>query len=166
LYFADYAAAIREAGGLPVHLPCDGGVDTYAEVLDGVVLPGGADIDPSRYGHDPHPDAYVPEPERDEFEVRLLEVAVDREIPVLGICRGLQLVNITAGGTLEQHVPHHNRLDVAPHTEVHEVEFVAGSRLWSIYGERPSVNSPHHQAVAERGASVSVTPRAHDRGTA
>lgn len=162
LYFADYAAAIREAGGLPVHLPFDGGVDTYAEVLDGIVLPGGADIDPARYGHQPSPHAYEPEPERDELELRLLELAIDREIPVLGICRGLQLVNISAGGTLEQHVPHHNRLDVMPHTEVHEVEFVAGSRLWSIYGERRSVNSLHHQVVAELGGSLSVTAVADD----
>jgi putative glutamine amidotransferase len=162
LYFADYAAAIREAGGLPVHLPLDGDVDHYAEVLDALVLPGGADIDPTRYGHEPHPDAYEPEPERDEFELRLLELAIDRELPVLGICRGLQVVNVGSGGTLHQHVPHHNRLDVAPHTEVHDVEFVDGSRLRAIYGERLSVNSLHHQVVAELGSALAVTATADD----
>lgn len=162
LYFADYAAAIVEAGGLPVHLPFDGVLAGYVDVLDAVVLPGGADIDPARYGHEPSPHAYTPEPDRDEFEAELFDLAVDRAMPVLGICRGLQLVNVCAGGTLHQHVPHHNRLDVAPHTEVHEVVFAAGSRLAAIYGERRSVNSLHHQVVDSVGGSLTVTATADD----
>lgn len=162
LYFADYAAAITEAGGLPVHLPFDGSLDDYADVLDGVLLPGGADIEPTRYGHEPHPRAYRPEPERDELEIALFAIAVDRRLPLLGICRGLQLVNVASGGTLHQHVPEHNRLDVAPHTDVHEVAFAQGSQLAAIYGERRSVNSLHHQVVDAIGTSLIVTATADD----
>ena len=112
LYFADYARGVIEAGGIPVHLPIDVDPAAVGERLDGIVLPGGTDIDPVRYGADPHPELLTPEQERDDLELGLLSAALDADIPVLGICRGIQIVNVHQGGTLHQHVPEHGRFDL------------------------------------------------------
>ena len=118
VYIRDYTRAIHEAGGLPVHLP--GFLDSaaYAGRLDGIVLSGGTDLDPVHYGAEAHPEAYQPEPERDRFELGLVDLAVDEGVPILGICRGAQLLNVWAGGTLCQHVPEHARYDTAAEVAV------------------------------------------------
>jgi len=162
LYFADYARGILEAGGLPVHLPLDADPAALAERLDAVVLTGGADIDPSRYGAAPETDQFPPEPIRDAFELTLLDVAVQRELPVLGICRGLQLINIAAGGTLHQDVPPHACFDDPPEQLAHAVTVRAGSTLHALYGDRVEVNSLHHQTVDELGDRLSITATAED----
>jgi len=164
LFVRDYAAAITDAGGLPVYLPGHVDPSDYAGRLDGLVLSGGADVGPEHYGAASETDLYPPEPARDRFELELIDVAVDDGLPVLGICRGLQLLNVWAGGTLHQHVPAHARYDVAPGDTVDEVELASGSRLHELYGDRHGVNSLHHQTVDRVAEGWTVTARSADGG--
>ncbi|MEM9561773.1 MAG: gamma-glutamyl-gamma-aminobutyrate hydrolase family protein [Actinomycetota bacterium] len=170
LYLADYATGILAAGGLPVHLPMDADPADYADRLDGVLLSGGADLEPGLYGADPDGNGDY-EPERDRLELDLLASAEDRSLPVLGICRGLQVINVAAGGTLNQHVPEHARYDVHPAGHVHDVSFDPGSLLAAIHGGeatrpgapvRRGVNSLHHQTVDRIGDGLIVTAMADD----
>ncbi len=156
-YYADYARGVLQAGGLPVNLPLEVDPALFLEHLDGVLLSGGADIGPEHYGAAAKTDVYPPEPERDEFELRLLDVAVSGELPVLGVCRGLQMLNIHAGGSLHQHVPEHARYDVPANSTIHSIDILAGSALGSLYGTRHEVNSLHHQTVDRVGADLKVT---------
>lgn len=162
LYFTDYARGVMEAGGIPVHLPIDIDPAAVSERLDGLVLPGGTDIDPIRYGAEPHPELLTPEQKRDDLELGLLSAALDADIPVLGICRGIQIVNVHQGGTLHQHVPEHGHFDLPAHTAVHQVNFAEGSTLREFYGPSAQVNSLHHQTVANVGRDLTVTARADD----
>ena len=123
---------------------------------------GGADIEPHRYGAEPDGQGDY-EPVRDEFEITLLGAAMARDLPVLGICRGIQLLNVYAGGTLRQHVPTHARFELEPHIRVHRVTIEPGTLLSEIYGQdQMDVNSLHHQAVATTGSSARVSARADD----
>ncbi|WP_420435002.1 gamma-glutamyl-gamma-aminobutyrate hydrolase family protein [Candidatus Poriferisocius sp.] len=162
LYFADYARGVIEAGGIPVHIPIDVDPAAVGERLDGLVLPGGTDIDPIRYGADPDPELLAPELERDDLELGLLSAALDADIPVLGICRGIQVLNVHQGGTLHQHVPEHNRLDISIHSATHRVNFAEDSTLYELYGPSAQVNSLHHQAVANVGRDLTVTAQTDD----
>lgn len=159
VYLAAYAQCVHEAGGIPVHLPVDLAPSELGDRLDGIVLPGGPDVDPLLYGEQPQTDLYPPETERDHYEMALFDMALATATPVLGICRGLQLINVHLGGTLHQHVPAHARYDVAPAATTHEVTFLPGSRLAAIYPESMSVNSMHHQTIARlaEGTLISAT---------
>lgn len=162
LFYRDYARGIIEAGGFAVNLPLDLDPATAVERCDGILLSGGADIDPTRYGQEAETDLFPPEIARDDFELALMDAAAKRGTPVLGICRGLQIINVHGGGTLNQHVEPHARFDVVPHTEAHEIELAADSTLGSLYGDRRSVNSLHHQTVAEVAPAYRVTARSDD----
>ena len=162
LYMADYARGVIEAGGIPVHIPIDVDPAAVGERLDGIVLPGGTDIDPILYGADPDPELLPLEPERDDLELALLSAALDAEVPVLGICRGIQVLNVYQGGTLHQHVPEHGRFDLPIDSTIHEVSFAEGSTLHELYGPSAQVNSLHHQTVADLGHDLTVTARADD----
>jgi len=166
VYLADYARDVLAAGGLPVHLPLDGDPVQYLPHLDGVLLSGGADLEPGRYGEEPDGNGSY-EPGRDTQELALLARARERNLPVLGICRGLQVVNVAAGGTLNQHVPEHARYDVTPDSRVHEVVFEPGTVLAELYGATAGdgtmkVNSLHHQTVARLGDGLRVAARGDD----
>lgn len=152
LYFTDYAGEIAAAGGLPVHLPLAADPTALVERLDGLVLSGGSDVDPSLYGQ-PRDRHTVVDERRDSFELRLLAAAEQRQIPVLAVCRGLQLVNVVRGGTLYQHLPEHARYD-APAEVVHQVELAEGSRLHHLLGASVGVNSMHHQTIDRLGEGV------------
>lgn len=160
VYFAEYAQSVWAAGGMPVHLPMDADPVDWVHHLDGIVLTGGADIEPGRYGH--VNTASDTEPRRDEVEFALLDAAITDGLPVLGICRGFQLVNVHAGGTLVQDRPEHMRLDVAPSAEVHGVTFVSGTRMHDMYGSSTRVNSLHHQIVDTVGSGLTASAHADD----
>ncbi len=161
-YFADNARAVLEAGGLPVQLPLDADPAKYVDRLDGVLFTGGADIDPARYGAEAAPETEWSEAERDEFELALADAAIATGLPTLGICRGLQLLNVACGGTLNQHVPEHSRYDVNVEGPAHAVDLAPGSILGEMYGGSLKVNSLHHQTVAALGRDLVVTATSGD----
>jgi putative glutamine amidotransferase len=137
--------------------------------LDGVLLSGGPDLAPAAYRAKPHPQLGPTEPSLDAFEYAVVREALGRELPILGICRGAQALNVARGGTLHQHVPDvvgdgilHRQTDDA-RLPTHLVEVVPGTRLAGVLGAtRLAVNSFHHQAVDRLGAGLRVCARAHD----
>jgi len=154
-----YVRAVERAGGLPIILPPQvGQVSELIALLDGVLLSGGGDIRPSRYGDAvEHPETYGIDDFRDEFELAVVRAALERELPLLGICRGIQVLNVALGGTLIQDIAdewgttleHRQSRREVPFSEPsHEVEVRGGSLLEAIYGASVvAVNSFHHQAV-------------------
>jgi putative glutamine amidotransferase len=163
-----YVEAVQSAGGLAVMLPPDRLLlDDPSEALDlihGLVLAGGADIDPSAYGASRHPETTETVPERDRFEIALVRGAIERDLPVLGICRGMQLINVAYGGTLLQHLPerfgHHEHLRVAGTFDGadHDVDLLGGSLAARAAGEtHHATKSHHHQGVDELGEGLQVT---------
>ncbi|MEU9131139.1 gamma-glutamyl-gamma-aminobutyrate hydrolase family protein [Kitasatospora sp. NPDC048540] len=153
-----YLDAVSRAGGTPVLLPPQGGgVERLIGALDGLLLAGGSDVDPARYGAEPHPRTGPPHRARDEWELELLSAALERDLPVLGICRGLQLLNVALGGDLVQHLPDetHQRL---PAEFVRQGVLVRPeSRLGEILGPTAQVNCYHHQAVGRLGTGLRAT---------
>ena len=162
IYFRDYARRVAGAGGLPVLLSLETDPVQILRRLDGIVLPGGTDVDPALYGAQPHPDLMAVDPARDAFELALLDAAAVAGVPVLAICRGLQVLNVWRGGTLHQHVPEHGLFEEPPERPQHEVTFVPGSVLAGVYGPSGMVNSLHHQTVDRLGEGLKVTAEAPD----
>lgn len=160
LYFTDYTRSVYAAGGLPIHLPVEADPADYLDLVDGIALSGGADVEPSRYGHENT--ASDTEPERDAFEFGLLAGAVERGVPLLGICRGLQVLNVYTGGTLNQSVPAHARYDVPTDDRSHRITFDTSTRIGELYGESFVSNSLHHQTVDELGSGLTLAGRADD----
>jgi putative glutamine amidotransferase len=163
-----YVDAVQRAGGLAVMLPPDPGLssdpgETLA-LIDGLLLAGGADIDPATYGEQTHSETTGTAPERDAFEIALLHAAVERDLPVLGICRGMQLINVAYGGTLLQHLPerfgHHEHLRVAGTFDGadHDVELLEGSLAARAAGEtHHATKSHHHQGVDRLGEGLQIS---------
>ncbi|MBR8640483.1 gamma-glutamyl-gamma-aminobutyrate hydrolase family protein [Streptomyces tuirus] len=167
IYMSPYARSIAEAGGAPVLLTREADPTAVVERLDGLLLAGGEDVDPIRYGAAAPPEAGLIDPGRDELEFALYEAAVSRGIPVLGVCRGLQLINVACGGTLIVDIPHdsgeaHGFRGYPGAHRRHAVDITEGSDLYRLLGSSVNVNSYHHQAVDEPGAGVVVTARAGD----
>ena len=165
-FFGEYASRVREAGGLPVELPAIDNPSEYVERLDALVLSGGGDIDPERW-NGPTETSYMVSSERDSFEFALLEAAVTAGIPVLGICRGLQVINVFFGGTL---VPHLDESTGDGHSKSapdrtqtrHAIRCEADSILFDLYGSTAMVNSFHHQAVDQPGHGLKVSAYSPD----
>jgi putative glutamine amidotransferase len=158
-----YLKALEAAGAMPVVLPPLGDAEALLDRLDGVCLSGGPDLDPDAYGApDRHVELGPTEPDLDAFELALARAADARGIPLLGICRGAQALNVARGGTLHQHVPGHRQTEPATAT-THSVHVAEGSRLATLVGVRPlRVNSFHHQAVDVIGAGLRPVARAAD----
>ena len=158
-----YAEALRAAGLDPVSFQPERGAPSLDGVA-GLVLSGGTDIDPALYGAKADPRTQPSDRERDDMEWRLLEQAVAGGMPVLAICRGMQLFNVFhQGGTLLQHLDRHAVTSPDPSDPVHSVLQEPGSRLASILGSGPvEVNSRHHQAVQQVGLGLRVTSRSDD----
>lgn len=164
VYYADYAQAVIEAGGVPVWVPVDVDPAAIVERLDGLVMTGGTDIAPERYGAKRDPHVLETVEARDAYELAVLDAATEIELPTLGICRGVQIINVHAGGTLHQHVPEHAHVE-RPATELtHRVTFEEDSVLRECFGESLHVNSLHHQSVDRPGVGLRVTGRADDGG--
>jgi putative glutamine amidotransferase len=164
-----YVRAIARAGGRPLLIaPTPADLDDPAqllELLDGVLVTGGPDIDPAAYGERPHGETAAATPDRDAFELLLVRAAAERDLPCLGICRGMQVVNVAYGGALEQHLP--DRLDDDIHRgdeaqfSDHQVEVEPESLAALAAGaRRVAVKSYHHQGVARVGDGLRVTARA------
>ncbi len=167
-----YAQALIGVGLAPLLIPPmdDAALESVCARLDGLLLSGGEDLDPARYGEERLPVCGPLEPERDAMELALTRMALARDLPTLGICRGMQTLNVARGGTLYQDLEA-QRPESHPHAmghlprsaRTHEVVVEPGSRLMEILGaERLAVNSLHHQAVREPGADVRIVARADD----
>jgi putative glutamine amidotransferase len=158
---AQYAGAVESTGGVPLLLPPlaqEGAADAVIARMDGLVISGGADVDPARYGADPHPRTAGWRPDRDAWESALLDAAEAAGVPVLGVCRGMQVMAVNAGGRLDQHTPdlvgHEQHSPGGDEFGVIEVTTVAGSRVSSLLGDTLAVNCHHHQSVADHPGFV------------
>ena len=162
-----YCEAVVRAGGVPVVLPpLVDTVDALRESLsrfDAVVLPGGPDIDPDRYGADEHHETlYGVRHEHDEWELAVTRTAIELDLPMLAICRGFQVLNVARGGTLHQHITD-DETTVKHRFELHPVDLDPSSRAASAMGtNRPVGHSVHHQAIDRLGDGLAVTAHADD----
>jgi putative glutamine amidotransferase len=165
---SDYVNAVQQAGGRPLLVPpVEDGIEETLEALDGIVFTGGSDIDPVEYGAEAHPETFGVRPERDRAELALLTAALERDMPVLGICRGIQVLNVALGGDLDQHLP-----DVVGHERHkhnppgifadHEVAIEPGTKLASLLGGAHGVKSHHHQGLRQLGEGLVEAARADD----
>jgi len=171
----DYVESVRRAGGEPRVLdPLQDKPEVVAAEVHGLLLTGGVDIDPARYGEERHAAVTAVEPDRDAFEFALLHAARAAKLPIFGICRGIQVMNVAFGGTLVQDIES-EAAGTLPHTVAappcaiaHEVWISKGSRLWALMQEKMvdadtcSVNSRHHQAVKQLAPGFEVTATAPD----
>lgn len=162
-----YEEALRQAGIQPIFVSPGGAVPTD---FGGLLLMGGSDVNPARYGEKPHPEAGAPDDARDELECALIQDAIARDVPLFAICRGVQILNVQHGGTIAQHLETTERHRVKsgdPGLPVHAVEVARGTRLAAIVGEplRLDVNSRHHQAIAKVGEGLWVSARDPEDGT-
>jgi putative glutamine amidotransferase len=168
---ADYVNAVVRAGGTPLLLPPHGDKEATRAAIaiaDALLLTGGGDIHSLCYGHEPHPKSYDQDPARDATELLAADFALKRGLPILGICRGLQLLNVSMGGTLIQHIP--GGENAVKHESkgfagllLHTVSIEPDSQLHAIFGaEEMAVNSFHHQAAEKVGNGLKVSARAKD----
>ncbi|HTF10920.1 MAG TPA: gamma-glutamyl-gamma-aminobutyrate hydrolase family protein [Asanoa sp.] len=150
-----YVQAVHNSGGRAVLITPDAPDVDALDGLDGIVFTGGSDVDPALYGARPHPTTQV-KPERDAAEMLLLRAALAADLPLLAICRGMQLMTVACGGKLHQHLPDvlghdHHRPTSGPKFGFHRVDLAPGSLARQLLGESVEVNSFHHQGVADPG---------------
>jgi putative glutamine amidotransferase len=164
-----YIRALESAGASVVVVPpqAEGGLAGIAKKLDGVLLPGGIDVDPARFGEEPIADLGEVSLERDALEIHLAQYAAENGLPLLGICRGIQVLNVALGGSLYQDLPAHGYQTLQHYQKseapvlAHSVEQVGQSPLEGLFEERFRVNSYHHQAIKDLAPglrSVAVAP--------
>lgn len=167
----DYTKGVIEGGGIPIVIPTTGDIEIIKEqlnLIDGLILSGGPDINPIYYGEDFKEKIGVISPERDDNEIKILKEFLKTEKPILGICRGHQLLNVYFGGTLYQDLsyfemePLKHRQDLYPELEIHNVAIEKNSILENLYGESIRTNSFHHQAVNKLGEGFKVIARSSD----
>ena len=162
-----YVRAVERAGGRPLVVPPSAeAVEETLDALHGLVLSGGADLDPASYGAEPHGETDGVRPERDGAELALLEAALARDLPVLAVCRGSQILNVARGGDLVQHLPevvgHEGHKDTPGVFSDHDVEVVSGTKLHDVVGGRAPVKSHHHQGYGSLGKGLRESARAED----
>jgi putative glutamine amidotransferase len=162
-----YVRAVEDAGGRALLVPpSTEGLEETLEALDGLLLSGGADLDPASYGAERHPETNGVRPERDRAELALLEGALARDMPVLAVCRGSQVLNVARGGDLVQHLPevvgHQGHKQVPGVFAGHDVDVLPESKLREVIGERAPVKSHHHQGYGRLGEGLREAARAED----
>jgi putative glutamine amidotransferase len=162
-----YVDAVARAGGRPLIVPpLDDGVDETLDALDGILLSGGEDLDPAHYGAERHPETKGVHEARDRAELALLRAALERDMPVLAVCRGSQVLNVALGGDLVQHLPEVVGHDEHRHTPGafadHDVRVASDSRLGELLGERAPVKSHHHQGFGRVGQGLREVAWADD----
>ena len=162
-----YVRSVEHAGGRPLVIPpVEDGVEETLDALHGVIFSGGGDLDPGLYGADAHGETDAPKPWRDRAEMRMLEAALARDMPVLAICRGSQLLNVARGGDLVQHLPEvvgHERHKHEPGSySDHSVQVASDSKLGDLLGEHAPVKSHHHQGMGQIGEGLREVAWAED----
>jgi gamma-glutamyl-gamma-aminobutyrate hydrolase PuuD len=163
---AAYVRAVVRSGGSPLLVPPGAFADETLAAVDGLLFSGGSDLDPELYGEEAHAETLGVVRERDDFEIELMRAALARDLPVLAVCRGSQVLNVALGGGLEQHVP--DRVAADTHKETpgvfadHDVEIASGTKLASILGSRSDVKSHHHQGYGALGKGLREAARAPD----
>lgn len=164
---AQYVEAVERTGGRPLLVPPSGeGLAETLDALDGLIFSGGSDLAPDTYDAEPHPEITGVVPERDVAELGLLLAALERDMPVLAICRGSQVLNVALGGDLIQHLPEVVGDEKHKHTPGvfadHDVDVAPGTRLGSVLGDRAPVKSHHHQGFGRLGQGLVEAARAED----
>ena len=164
---ADYVYAVERAGGRALLVPpSEDGVEETLGALDGLLFSGGSDLDPSLYDQEPHEETFGIHEARDRAELALLEAALERDMPVLAICRGSQVLNVARGGDLVQHLPEVVGDEKHKHTPGtfadHDVTLEGGTRLGSLLGDHAPVKSHHHQGIGRIGEGLRVAAHAED----
>jgi gamma-glutamyl-gamma-aminobutyrate hydrolase PuuD len=163
---ASYVRAVVRAGGAPLLVPPGASYEETLDSVDGLIFSGGSDLDPELYGEQAHPETNGWVRERDDFELGLMQAALARDVPLLAICRGSQVLNVALGGGLEQHVPDRVQSDLHKETPGvfadHDVAVLQGTTLASILGDRADVKSHHHQGYGELGSGLREAARAPD----
>jgi len=164
---ADYVYAVERAGGRALLVPpSEDGVEETLQALDGLLFSGGSDLDPGLYDQQPHDETFGIHEGRDRAELALLEAALERDMPVLAICRGSQVLNVARGGDLVQHLPEVVGDEKHKHTPGtfadHDVTLEDGTRLGSLLGDRAPVKSHHHQGIGRIGTGLRVAALAED----
>lgn len=162
-----YVRAVEQAGGRPLLIPpSEDGIEETLDAVDGIIFSGGGDLDPETYGAEAHPETGEISPERDSAELALLQAALGRDMPVLAVCRGSQILNVARGGDLVQHLPEIVGHDRHRHEHAamadHEVTVEGESRLGSILGDRAPVKSSHHQGFGKLGEGLQEAAWAED----
>jgi len=162
-----YVRALESAGARVLLVPpSEEGIEETLDALDGILFSGGSDLDPVMYGHEAHAETSGVRPERDRGELALLGAALERDMPVLAVCRGSQVLNVARGGDLVQHLPDVLGNERHKHTPGvfadHEVELHEGTRVASLLGERAPVKSHHHQGFGRLGEGLVVAAHADD----
>jgi putative glutamine amidotransferase len=162
-----YVQAVERAGGRALLVPPSGeGIEETLDALDGLVFSGGSDLDPELYGAEAHPETNGVRPERDRAELALLEAALERDMPVLAVCRGSQVLNVARGGDLVQHLPEVVGDEKHKHTPGafadHDVDLEEGTRLQRLLGDRAPIKSHHHQGLGRLGEGLREAARAED----
>ena len=164
---ADYVNAVERAGGRALLVPpSDDGVDETLDAVDGLIFSGGSDLDPELYGQETHQETFGIVRNRDTAELALLQGALERDMPVLAICRGSQVLNVARGGDLVQHLPDVVGDEKHKHTPGtfadHDVSVGEGTKLGALLGDRAPVKSHHHQGFGRVGEGLRVAAHADD----
>ena len=162
-----YVSAVERAGGRPLLVPpSQDGVDETLDALHGLIFSGGPDLDPGTYGQEPHPETAADTPERDRCELALLGAALGRDLPVLAVCRGSQILNVSLGGDLLQHLPEVVGDEKHKHSagtfSDHDVAVAPGTQLAGLLGEHAPVKSHHHQGFGKLGEGLREAAWAED----
>ena len=170
---ANYISAVREAGGVPFIIPPfkdkEDSINTL-DLINGLLIPGGDDIDPKCFGEEPHPSVVLTDPEVIQFQIDFLKLALNKNIPVFGICAGFQIINIACGGNIYQDIPSqypnplkHKKEDSENDDPCHNIKIENNTKLFNILQmEKIEVNSTHHQALKDIAEGFVVSARADD----